>query len=132
MPVSPPTPAGPAAETCRALLAGLPDTLDGRASRAVTPTSPYTAAWGDPLVVLRCGVPRPAGLSLTSMLVTVDGVDWFLEQPAQGSDPVRFTATGRAVYVEVTVSGARASAVNPLVDLAGPLTKADPRTTGTG
>lgn len=80
-------------------------------------------------MVLRCGVSRPAALTPTSMLITVDGVDWFVEQPAQSSDPVRFTATGRRAYVEVLVAGPRSSAVNPLVDLATIVTRTDPKVT---
>ncbi len=66
------------------------------------------------------------------MLATVNGVDWFVDEPAQASAPVRFTATGRAAYVEVLVEGPRSSAVNPLVDLAGVLTRTDPKLSGAG
>ena len=46
------------------------------------------AAWGDPAVVLRCGVPKPDALKRTSACFEVDGVD---------PDAVRYrraTATG--------------------------------------
>jgi hypothetical protein len=97
--------------------------VDGAARRATSPDSSLTAAWGSPAVVLRCGVPRPAALEPTSQLVTIDGVDWF---PEQLSDGYRFTSYGRVADVQVRVPGTYAPEVNPLVDLAAAMKKADP------
>lgn len=113
----------PAAERgagCGALHDALPDELDGRDGRETSPASDRTAAWGDPAVVLRCGVARPAGLTATSEIIEVDGVGWFL---AERADAFVFTTVGRTPYVQVRVPAAtpRAEATAPLVDLAAPV-----------
>ncbi|KWX09858.1 hypothetical protein TR74_07120, partial [Carbonactinospora thermoautotrophica] len=84
--------------------------------RRVTTDSPLVAAWGDPPIVLRCGVPVPAAYQPTSQVVTINGVDWFPEQLTRG---YVFTTVGRVANVEVSVPDAYAPEVNPLVDLAG-------------
>ena len=67
--------------------------------------------------MLRCGVPRPAGLAADSELIEVDGVSWYLAEP---SPPYVFTAVGRGTFVQVRVPRAvpRDRATAPLVDLA--------------
>jgi hypothetical protein len=117
---------GPAAQPCAALHRSLPEELDGRERRETSPASQLTTAWGDPAVVLRCGVDRPAALTATSEVLEVDGVEWFLEErPAA----FVFTTVGRTPYVQVRVPTAtpRERAVAPLVDLAGPVEETLPR-----
>jgi hypothetical protein len=82
----------------------------GRAALAVD----GAAAWGSPRVVLRCGLPEPA--PTTKACLTVDGVDWVLDD----GDPLVFTTYGRAPAAEVTVpaSYGRENATAALVDLA--------------
>jgi hypothetical protein len=79
-----------------------------------------TAAWGDPAVVLQCGVPKPPGLRPTSELVEVDGVSWFLDESRRG---YVFTTVDWLVHVSVSVpkSVPRAEVTGVLVDLAGPV-----------
>lgn len=91
--------------------------------RRTQPNSPNTDAWGDPAIVLRCGVPRPASYRQTSELIGINGVDWLGEPMADG---YRFTTVGRSVNVEVTVPAAYSPEVDPLVDLAGPIRAALP------
>lgn len=124
MRVAPPTPERAAA--CTRLHDALPGDLDDRDGRETSPDSELTAAWGDPPVVLRCGVPRPAALTATSEVVEVDGVEWFLEE---SDGAFVFTTTGRRAYVEVRVPAGtpRAEATSPLVDLAPALTETIPR-----
>ena len=117
---------GPAAQSCAALHRSLPEELDGRERRETSPASQLTTAWGDPAVVLRCGVDRPPALTATSEVLEVDGVEWFLEErPAA----FVFTTVGRTPYVQVRVPAAtpRERAVAPLVDLAGPVEETLPR-----
>jgi hypothetical protein len=67
----------------------------------VEPATPLTHAWGDPPIVLRCGVPRPPGYSATSsQTAEVDGVLWF--QEIRG-DVVRWTAVRRTANIELLV-----------------------------
>ena len=95
-------PAAGRGRRCAALARGLPPRLDGQPRRAVNPSSPLTAAWGNPPIVLRCGVPLPAALTPTAELTVVNGVAWFPE-PAGAATPARFTEVGREAYVELTV-----------------------------
>jgi len=124
VPVSPPT--GPARD-CARLRAALPETVADGEQRATTPASRRTAAWGDPPVVLRCGVPRPAGLTPTAQLIEVNGVDWVLAERARW---FVFTTAGRRTYVELRVpaSTPRSAATAPLVDVAAAVRRAVPRT----
>ena len=107
---------------CARLAMRLPADLDGRDRRDTDPASPRTAAWGDPAVVLRCGVRRPAGLT-GSEVVEVDGVGWVL---AERRGAYVFTSSDLATYVQVRVprSTPRTAATAPLVDLAAPVTAA--------
>lgn len=99
VPVPPVTPEADAA--CPALMTDLPIELAGQASRRVRSDTPYAYAWGEPPVVLRCGVARPAGFVLGAGLIQLDQVQWFVDD----SDPDRtvWTAVDRSVYVEVAV-----------------------------
>jgi hypothetical protein len=117
-------PDGPAAD-CRELARRLPAEVKGTEARRVRPPSRRTAAWGDPPVRLRCGVDRPAGLTATSEVVEVDGVEWFLSERPGG---FVFTTVGRATYVEVRVPPGvpREQATAPLVDLAPAISRAVP------
>ncbi len=111
--LAPPHPAPPASARCTALARRLPSRLDGQPRRVVSPDSPLTAAWGDPPITLRCGVPLPAALTPASQLVAVNNVSWFA-QPAGSATPDRFTEVGREAYVEVSVP-ARYSPAGPIL-----------------
>ena len=104
--VAAPPPNAAADAPCTALLGDLPTaiqtsdgTLPGRPAQS---TSDYVAAWGEPAVVLRCGVPRPAGLTVNSsaFVIAVDNVNFF--QSKSGSNFV-YTAIDRAAYIEISV-----------------------------
>lgn len=65
-----------AAAVCHRLVARLPAVVGpGLDRRRVTPRSAGTAAWGQPPIVLRCGVPAPA-VDPTAFVAVVDGVAW--------------------------------------------------------
>lgn len=98
-------PADPSsAPPCTKLLTALPVQLGALAPRVVhpTPDSPFVVAWGDPAVVLRCGVGRPVALRPGSadLDIGVDGVFWL---PVQQRDGTVWTTVDRAVYIELTV-----------------------------
>jgi hypothetical protein len=115
--VAPPEPAPDAgtAATCASFTAALPDVLETAGDRRdASPDSPLTAAYGDPPVAIRCGVPRPPALTPTSLLVTVDGVDWL---PEELTDGWLLTTVGRAANVELTVPAARGPAPSIAADL---------------
>jgi hypothetical protein len=107
-PVEVTAPAGGSDPACARLAARLPPTLRGQGRRATTSPSPAVAAWGDPAIVWRCGVPL---LGPTQDECTqVDGVDWVRVPLADGSS---FTTYGREPAVQLLVP--RAYAPEPLV-----------------
>ncbi len=90
-------------EACAAAGAQWPATVSGMARRDTSPSSPAVAAWGDPAVIARCGVPAPAPTS--TECVEVDGVGWI---PEPLSDGTRFTSFGTDPALEVLVPSAYA------------------------
>lgn len=112
--VEPPHPTGAVATTCRSLLAALPDRVLDQESRPVQPEGALAATWGDPPILLRCGVPRPAKLRANSSCLEVERVGWFAEKATRG---YIFTTVGRSAYVEVSVPSAYQPPANALVDV---------------
>ncbi len=125
----PPSAAPAAVAHCAALTRGLPSHLGGHARRAVTPGSPLTAAWGDPPIALRCGVPLPAALTPTAQLTVVNDVSWFA-QPAGSAIPSRFTEVGREAYVELTIPTRYAPDAAILVAISNAIAPAVPAKAG--
>ncbi|MDI3314265.1 MAG: DUF3515 domain-containing protein [Mycobacterium sp.] len=96
-------------KSCRALLAALPRRLgDYERVPAAPPVPPGAAAWrnGGDLVVLRCGLDRPADFVVGSPIQVVDRVQWFsVAAPRSGGDGGRSTwyTVDRPVYVALTL-----------------------------
>lgn len=101
----------------------LPAKVDGLSRRDPEPASALTAGWGNPAIILRCGVARPAEMSDPEADgVEVDGVGWLLQKQKDGS--FRFTSTLRKAYVEVRIPAGRSGdGMAPLVDLAPAIKK---------
>jgi Protein of unknown function (DUF3515) len=118
-----PQPSADVTAICGQLASRLPETLDGRSRRPTTPESDLVRAWGDPPVVLFCGVERPTALTPTSQLTTVNGLDWL---PADEDGQWRFTVVGRVAYVELVVPKRDGTPTDLLVELADPIKEADP------
>lgn len=98
--VAVPVPDARTAGYCRALHDALPDRLQGLPRNDPSPGSELVAGWGDPAIVLRCGVPRPAADDDPNTSgMDVQGVGWSLETGSRGS--VVLTTTLRQVYVEL-------------------------------
>jgi hypothetical protein len=91
----PPDAADPA---CTQLAAHLPPTLLTQHRRDTHPSSPALAAWGDPAIILRCGVAPPG--PTTEQCTAVNGIDWVARQLDDGYD---FTTYGRVPAVQVLV-----------------------------
>jgi hypothetical protein len=94
--------------TCPALMSALPLELAGERSRPVKSNSPFAYAWGDPPVVLICGVDRPAGFVATSGLIQIDEVLWYVDD--SDPDTVVWTAVDRPVYVQLSIPSSLDSA----------------------
>lgn len=95
---------GATTPACTALTAALPDELGGLVRRAIQqaddPSLTAVAAWGEPAVILRCGVPTPAELSCSSAVQEVSGVAWL--PLSSGGDTTYFVAD-RSVRVALTI-----------------------------
>lgn len=90
---------------CEAFAADLPDTMVDQPRVEIEPSDAPAAAYGDPAVVVRCGVPAPDGFSLASACETANGVGFFIpdEQYADQDADLTITAAGYRPRVEVTV-----------------------------
>jgi hypothetical protein len=111
-----------AAPRCATLVAALPRELAGRPARPVSGAARQAAAWGDPAIVLRCGVAE-APVSPTAQLLIIEGVSW---TTTETDAAVRWTSTSLPVPVEILVPNAyrdiaAAEILNPL---AAPIKKA--------
>lgn len=106
---------------CTALFADAPRVVDGEDAIAVKDDN--AVAWGAPAIVLRCGVERPAKMTISAECYPVDGVGWFVETIADG---FLFTTIGREFFVSVEVPDHYEPASDALADLAATIKKHDP------
>ena len=106
---------------CKALLADVPRTVADQ-ERLDVPGR-VAAAWGDPAIVLRCGVEKPDALTPTSRCFEVNEVGWLAETTADG---YLFTTIGRAFHVSAEVPKTYDPAADALADLASTVKKHDP------
>lgn len=99
---------------CAQVLSALPVQLGQLAPRVVhtRPDSPNVVAWGDPAVVLRCGVSRPTAFVPTSDVYDIGSVYWFALKQKTATV---WTVIDRAVYVEVTIPEKQAFQPLPLL-----------------
>ena len=81
--VDAPAPSRADARACAALLNALPRRVADQTKRRVDDGSGYAAAWGDPAIELRCGVPRPTGLDRFASCQVANGVGWFIPESQQ-------------------------------------------------
>jgi len=101
---------------CANMIVRLPDSIEGFDRRNVNSQS--TAAWGDPVVIIaRCGLPRPAPSTLPC--VTVDGVDWLVDESDRPT--FRLLSYGLEPATEVIVDSSAVSGTAALQALAGPV-----------
>ena len=100
----------PAADlACPVLMGQLPLELAGETSRMVASDSPFAYAWGDPPVVLVCGVAPPAGFVVGSTPIQINGVQWFVD--TSDPDTVLWTTVDRNVPVQMQVPASTDSAL---------------------
>ncbi|MCW2739870.1 MAG: uncharacterized protein JWR45_292 [Blastococcus sp.] len=101
LPVAVPPATAEADASCPALMSRLPLELAGEPSRRVKSDTPYAYAWGDPAVVLICGVDRPAGFVVGVSAIQINGVQWFVD--TDDPDTTVWTTVDRSVYVQVSL-----------------------------
>jgi hypothetical protein len=92
-------------DTCNAFLRDLPRRLDGHEARKVNPAAALGRAWGDPAIVVRCGVDVPDDFDDTAHCEVANGVGWFVpdEQIDDQDSDLVFTAAGYRPVVSVDV-----------------------------
>lgn len=91
---------GASTPACTSFMAALPATLAGERRRQLDEAQPGVAGWGDPAVLVRCGLPNPASFSCSARLSVVNQVAWF---QLDSTDGTTFVAMDRAVRVAVTL-----------------------------
>jgi hypothetical protein len=118
---------------CAQVLSALPVQIDastaaGAATLAprrvvATPANAQVVAWGDPAVVLVCGVTRPAALvpNSSNLLAGFNDVFWL---PTTSKSQTVFTTVDRSIYIQVTVPSAQD--VQPLPIIATAIAKVLP------
>lgn len=99
---------------CTSLVDAAPEVVSDAVRRDVEPPSPGVAAWGDPPIILRCGVPEPV-VDPTSNVFDVAGVTWV---PVSGEGGTYFYTVGRTAVLEVAIPDDYAPEAEVLVDLA--------------
>ncbi len=101
---APPSSDSATLSACAKVIGAMPLSLGGADVRATAsnPASPDIVAWGDPPIVLRCGVDRPATLEPadSDFIIAVDGVNLL---PKKHGATTRYTVIDRAVYLDVDV-----------------------------
>lgn len=118
--VTAPTPTGAVAQACATLVRSLPQQLRDEPRRQTRPESPYVAAWGDPAIVLRCGVDLPASYQGSAVLSVINDVSWLAGPDSdQLQGGATFTTLDREAYVEVFVPPDYAPASGALAELGG-------------
>jgi hypothetical protein len=98
---------------CAALFGDLPPRIADQPRRLVAGN--LAGAWGDPPIILRCGVEKPDALQPNSECHDVDGVGWLAEKQPDGW---LFTTIGRRHYLSLEVPSEYDPAADALADVA--------------
>ncbi|MFB9314110.1 DUF3515 domain-containing protein [Nocardioides plantarum] len=90
---------------CQAFVDDLPDSLADQDRVDVRPDDALGAAYGDPAIVVTCGVPVPDGFDQTSRCDEVNGIGWYIPDGSDNDRSVdlRLAAAGFRPVVEVVV-----------------------------
>jgi hypothetical protein len=86
--------------TCRQVTDALPDQVAGQDRRHTQPADALGGAWGDPAIVLECGVPVPDDFTRASGCQVANGIGWYVPDSQiddQSADVVMSTAGYRPV-----------------------------------
>jgi hypothetical protein len=88
---------------CHAFIDDVPRRLAGEERRKVNPANSLAAAWGDPAIIVRCGVDVPAEFDEFAHCEIANGVGWFVPDDviADQEADVTFTAVGYRPIVAI-------------------------------
>ncbi len=93
---------------CEAFVADLPESIFELPAREIEPADALGGAYGDPAIVVQCGVGVPDGFDqAVSSCEVANGVGWYVppEQFTDQQADVTLTAAGFRPVVEVSVPG---------------------------
>jgi hypothetical protein len=115
--VPPPAPSALVNADCLKVFEKLPVQLGSLSPRKTDSDSAFVAAWGNPAIVIRCGVgaPDPSGQPDPQFVTDAANTDGVLWQPELDKTKTVYTTIDRAVNIEITVP---ANADQPLPLLA--------------
>jgi hypothetical protein len=93
---------------CQRVTDALPTSLAEQSRRKTQPAEALGGAWGDPAIVVQCGVGVPADFSKSSGCQQADGVGWFIpdSQVNDASADVVMSTAGYRPVLQVTVPAA--------------------------
>lgn len=110
-----------AVEPCVAILDDAPELVADQEPRPAS--ADHALAWGDPAIILRCGVAEPADLEPTSPCHQIGEIGWFAEEGSRGTV---FTTIGREFSVSVEVPEDYEPQADALVDLESVIAQNNP------
>lgn len=107
-------------EVCKRIMDKLPGELLTQGKRQVTqsPVADVVAAWGDPIIVLRCGAITPADAVFMPEIITVNDIDWRYEELDGGT---RFYSSSLQTVIRLDVPSVYANPVDALAVLSNAL-----------
>ncbi|GGM20022.1 DUF3515 family protein [Dactylosporangium sucinum] len=114
------------AAVCRALVARLPTSLGGLDRRPVTAGGEQNAAFGDPPIVLSCGVPVRS-IPQNAQLLALSNVCWY---PEERSTETVWQSVDRKVSLQVVVP--KKAEGSWVVNLSAPIVATVPQTASPG
>ena len=108
-------------KACAALLAAVPEELDpGVTRRPVTGDATRTAAWGEPPITLRCGVPLP---DQGQTPLVINGLAFVTKETG---DTVLYTTQARSVNVALEIPTAYENQGDVVIPLVEPILRTLP------
>ena len=110
--------APPTSSACEQILANTPIKLLGQLQRETQPSDAAAVAWGDPPIVLACGV-EPI-TSPTAQVVAVDSIEW-IASPVGENDGTVFTTVDTSPVLQVRVPAAYRPEIDAVVDITATL-----------
>ncbi|WP_183095682.1 DUF3515 family protein [Nocardioides stalactiti] len=84
---------GADADACAAFADDLPDTLADEDRVEIEPADAPAPAYGDPAIVVTCGVDEPEGFGPGASCEIADGARWYIPADQYGDEPREITLT---------------------------------------
>lgn len=107
-------------DSCAKFLDALPDEVSD-ASRRRTTGSSFAAAYGDPAIVVRCGVGVPESFDKFSACQRANDIDWYVEDVEDVSEDqsrdVLMTTVGRTPSIQVALPADYRPPTTAMIDL---------------